>query len=273
MPYLELADARHFYEDDKFTDPWTEPEIVWIQHGWSRSSQFFYHWVPALARHYRVLRRDLRGHGRSSDPEPGHIWSIAELLEDMVGFMDALGLKKIHYVGDSVGGVLGAIFAANWPDRLKSLTMMSTPIADPTRNSMKSYGYSDLVEALGTLGIEGHVSAVIKGGGLSILSPQHEKWVIAQHRSNRITSLQGLARLFPAVDISDVLPNIKVPTLFLSPARSRTAPLDEQKRMHAMVPGARMVIIDGIGHEIYVDQAAACLHALTDFLARVDGRE
>ena len=54
------------YELDDFTDPWKPAETTVIQHGLGRSSCFWCHWVPLLARHYRVIRRDMRGHEQSA---------------------------------------------------------------------------------------------------------------------------------------------------------------------------------------------------------------
>jgi len=273
MPYIELDGHAHFYEDDDFTDPWKPAEAIWIQHGWGRSSQFFYHWVPPLAGTYRVLRRDFRGHGKTFDPAPDHRWTIEELLADMRGFLDQLGLERVHYVGDSTGGILGAIFASRWPERFKSLTMMSTPIADPSRNSIRNYGYENTVVALDTMTMDEKVAATIRGRGMSVLSPEHEKWVYAEWRKNRVSSLQGMARLYPNVDITDVLPNVRTPTLVLAPSNSPTAPLAEQRRMKEMIPGACLEVIEGIGHEIFVDAADSCLKALKEFIGRVSRNE
>src|SRR5216117_536257 len=77
MPKVTANNCEMYYEVDDYTDPWvTEKETVWLQHGVGRSTKFWYHWVPALARHYRVVRRDMRGHGQSADPGPNHTWSI-----------------------------------------------------------------------------------------------------------------------------------------------------------------------------------------------------
>ncbi len=130
MPKVTANNCEMYYEVDDYTDPWvTEKETVWLQHGVGRSTKFWYHWVPALARHYRVVRRDMRGHGQSADPGPNHTWSIDELITDMRAFMDALGLQQVHYVGESIGGILGVAFAVRWPERLKSLTICNSPTA------------------------------------------------------------------------------------------------------------------------------------------------
>jgi len=91
MPTIIANQCETFYEIDDFTDPWVkDTETVWLQHGVGRSTRFWYHWVPALARQYRVLRRDMRGHGQSADPGPEHRWSLEELVTDMREFMDAM---------------------------------------------------------------------------------------------------------------------------------------------------------------------------------------
>src|SRR5262245_30193787 len=103
MPTITANHCEMFYDIDDFTDPWVkDKETVWLQHGVGRSTKFWYHWVPALARQYRVLRRDMRGHGQSADPGPDHRWSLDELVTDMREFMDAMGLHQVHYLGEFV---------------------------------------------------------------------------------------------------------------------------------------------------------------------------
>lgn len=269
MPYVNVNGLEFFYEDDCYAAPWRDPEVVWIQHGFGRSSQFFHHWVPALSGQYRVLRRDMRGHGRSGDPAPDHPWSREELLDDMVGFLDALSIDSVHYVGDSTGGQLGAAFAAQWPQRLKSLTMVSTPIADANRNSDR-YGYQDLATAVEEMPIEDFTRMNIRGRGLSVLSPEHEAWVLKEWSKNRVHCLLGIARTYGQVDLTEALRSIRTPTLFLAPTSSPTVELEEQRRMCELVPGAQIAEIEGEGHEIYVDRADACLAALKQFLGTLD---
>lgn len=76
MPTVRANNYEMHYEVDDFTDPWKSANTIWLQHGFGRSSRFWYHWVPPLAGHYRVLRRDMRGHGQSTDPGPDYIWSV-----------------------------------------------------------------------------------------------------------------------------------------------------------------------------------------------------
>ncbi len=75
MPQVTANNYTMHYQVDDFTDPWTTPETLWIQHGFGRNLNFWYQWIPLLAGQYRVLRRDMRGHGQSADPGPDYVWS------------------------------------------------------------------------------------------------------------------------------------------------------------------------------------------------------
>ena len=86
MPWISANNCEMHYEVDDYTDPWLkDKDTIWLQHGVGRSSKFWYHWVPALGRNYRIVRRDMRGHGLSAIPDPT-TRSIDELLNDMRGF-------------------------------------------------------------------------------------------------------------------------------------------------------------------------------------------
>ena len=63
MPRITANNCEMSYELDDFSDPWRQSETIWIQHGFGRNLRFWQHWVPLLAGHLRVLRRDMRGHG------------------------------------------------------------------------------------------------------------------------------------------------------------------------------------------------------------------
>jgi pimeloyl-ACP methyl ester carboxylesterase len=108
----------------------------------------------------------MRGHGQSADPGPEHKWSAEELLLDMKGFLDALGLEKVHYLGESIGGTLGIAFAVRWPERLKSLTLVSAPTSIPPRvQKLFALGYEDWPTALGKLGSGGWARTLMESGG------------------------------------------------------------------------------------------------------------
>ena len=272
MPKVTANNYEMYYEDNNYTDPWkTGVETVWLQHGIGRSTRFWSHWVPPLALQYRVIRRDLRGHGQSADPGPEYQWSVEDLLNDMKGFLDALGLDRVHYLGESAGGILGVAFAVRWPERLKSLTVCASPTSiQPPRDQLFAIGYKNTHEALAQLGPGGWVKALMDLGVISGTSPAHTDWVFQEWSKTPTHVLQGIGRVAGSVDIAPILSQVQVPTLVLAPARSPITPLTEQVMMRDTIPGARITIIDGPGHEIYVDEPDACINALLTFLRSLE---
>jgi len=268
MPTIRTNDCEMHYELDDYTDPWArDVETVWLQHGVGRSSKFWYHWVPSLARHYRVIRRDMRGHGESGDPGSQHVWSIDELIDDMRLFLDGLGLERMHYVGESIGGILGVAFAARWPERFKSLTLCSTPTAiRPSAQKALAGAHQNVSAALGKVGAGGWVKVLIDSGVIGGLNPAHIDWVVGEWSKTPTHVLQGVNRMLAGADISPLLPQVKVPTLVLAPAHSPLTPLTDQILIRDSIPGARITVVEGHGHEIYVEDPDTCIAALLAFL-------
>ena len=270
MPTVRANNYEMYYEIDDFTDPWKPAEPLWIQHGFGRSLRFWYHWVPSLAGQYRVIRRDMRGHGQSADPGANYVWSVDDLLNDMKGFLDALGIDKVHYVGESVGGILGIAFAVRWPERFKSLTLCASPTAIHSHIQEKfAVGHKDWYTALGALGPAGWVKALMEqGGGVAVGETKSSRleWILKEWGKTPTHVLQGLCRLVPSVNITPLLPHVKVPTLVLAPETSPLTPLTEQIMIRDSIPGARISVIAGRGHEIYLDNADGCIAALLSFL-------
>ena len=277
MPLVSANSGVFHYEIDDFTDPWTKPDTIWIQHGTGRSGRFWRHWVPTLARNYSVIRRDQRGHGLSPDPGPDSEWSMETLLCDMLGFLDALGLDSVHYIGESMGAVLGVRFAQRWPDRLKSLTLCSMPLdLRPPHNQVLTFPeFGNSSEAKRAIGADGWARAmvdrrVISGGK----TPTHTQWVIQEISKTPIEVLVGIGLPLYSPEASwdktaELLGSLTTPTLVLAPTKSPLTPLDDQVWIRDMIPNARIAIIDGPTHEVYVDSANECLDAVGAFLASI----
>lgn len=127
MPFLQINGAQFHYHLDDFSDPWETSAPVLLHHAAAGNLHRWRAWVPNLARHHRVLRFDMRGHGESAPPAGGE-FLITELAADIARVMDRLDIGKVHLVGASAGGIVSLKFAHDFPDRLHSLTLVaSTP--------------------------------------------------------------------------------------------------------------------------------------------------
>jgi pimeloyl-ACP methyl ester carboxylesterase len=267
MPTVVVNGRETYYADDDFTNPWEDARgTILIQHGIARHTQFWNHWVPALAREYRVIRRDFPGHGSSPDPGTEWDWSAEDQIDDLAGFIAALELQPVHYLGESTGGVFGLALAARRPDLLSTLTTCSAPFQVPLGGTSAS-GYDDLPAAVRDLGTAGWVKTLIDSRVLSGgTSAEYEEWVLSHARAVPEHVFAGIASGASSLDVEPLLASISVPTLILAPARSPLTPLTDQVKMRNAIPDARIVVAEGPGHEIYVDESDVCLTAFLRFL-------
>ena len=128
VPQLTVAaDLTLHYEDHDYADPWSPHGTFLLLHGFAESAAVWFGWVPHLARSHRVLAPDLRGFGRSSVPaDPlGYPWSAAGFAADVAVLVDALGAGPVHLVGARVGAAVGMQLAADRPDLVASLSVVS----------------------------------------------------------------------------------------------------------------------------------------------------
>src|SRR3546814_20509533 len=93
------------YRLDDFCDGWADAPHVMLLHGIAESAEAFNGWVPHLARRWRVIRPDLRGHGRSAALQPGEMLSVASLADDIDGLAKRLRLQHVHVVGSTLGQI------------------------------------------------------------------------------------------------------------------------------------------------------------------------
>lgn len=227
--------------------------------------------VPILSRHYRVIRRDARGHGLSSTPGDDYDYSVDEILWEIIDTLDQIGVQKVHFLGESTGGIFGEALAAKFPHRLLSLTVCSSPMFLPKEaQDMLAFGHSSWPAACRALGSKGWARECAKLLGTDMtLDRYYLRWWIEQVGVADDKGLGDHAEMLSKVDAREFVGQIKTPMLILAPANSKLVPISASKELQSMVSGSRLVVVEGKGHEIYVDQAEQCQKAFLDFLDEI----
>lgn len=265
---------RTHYILNDFADPWKPRETILIQHGFGRHAAFWYHWIPVLSRKYRVIRRDLRGHGYSSYPPKSekYDYTLDTILGEIIDTLDELGVQKVHFLGESTGGILGEIFAAKYPEKLLSLTVCSTPThLPPQALQLFAFGRKDWPTACRELGSRGWAEELARiPGTVPVTDPQYLPWYLEQIAISDGEGLAQYAEFLSTLDARPWLERIKVPTLILSPTQSAAVKVEDMKALAEKIEGSRLVLVEGPGHEIYVTQAEQCQHAFLGFLEDPD---
>jgi pimeloyl-ACP methyl ester carboxylesterase len=124
----DVSREELFYRDDWFGEPWRNPEAALLIHGNAESSIVWYAWLPRMAKVFRVLRHDLPGLGRSRIPA-GFEWSLPSLAAFVAHVLDKAGADSAHIIGAKAGGAIAMQFAADYPTRTRTLSVVHVPSA------------------------------------------------------------------------------------------------------------------------------------------------
>ncbi len=238
--------------------------VVMLSHSLGSSLSM---WAPQLGElepDFRVLRYDIRGHGGSqSTPGP---YTLELLGEDAVRLLDALGIDQVHWVGLSMGGMIGQCIALNEGRRLRSLALCDTTAIIPHDAQPVWQERIDTVRAKGVQALlEQTLERWFTPSFLSQNPPILEvirKEFIATPAEGYIGSMEAIRKL----DYLERLPEIRIPTLILVGEDDPGAPVEVAKTMHDRIPKSNLVVLPGARHLSNVEQPEAFNSALVRFL-------
>lgn len=236
-------------------------------HGLGGSLQVWDADVPVFARHHRVTRFDVRGHGESDKP-PGP-YSITRFAHDVVAICDAAGIESTHVLGISMGGVIAQRVAFDAPRRLRSLILMSTSSEVGPRAVTAWQRLADRVERFGFDAQTADASRAFAPA----FAKQHPDVVAALARRNAANDPHGYAAAVRAV--SDYnwtadLHRVRVPVLILQGLDDQLTPPGGSVKMSRVLPCARLVMVDDAGHNLAIEQPAVFQSSVLAFAAGVD---
>jgi 3-oxoadipate enol-lactonase len=248
MPYLNANGQRFHFHIDDYTDPWRSTETILLHHAAAGNLHRWRAWVPTLARHYRVLRFDIRGHGGT--PPSREQFSLPELAADIAAVMDGLAIDKVHLVGASAGGIISLRFAYDFPHRLHSLILVAaTPRLARTGAGIDTGVWRRTLEESGT-------KAWLLSDAQKRFGPQADpgliEWYATEGEKTPAEAVLALQGCLLGEDLTPLLPQIQAPTLILASAHDDITPLEVQQLMARQIPEADLQIFDGVGHNMKV---------------------
>ena len=258
-----------YYIDD-CTDPWKTPETIVMLTGNRKPRQLFYAWMPTLAREYRVLRPHVRGHWDSTPAPEGFQWSIDGLVRDVKHFLNAMGLEKVHMVGESLGGFMAYHFAYRYPERLRTLTVVTTPSPSFKQHRLGQMGS---VEAHHPVwGADEHWKARL----VEEFGPEHRElaeWVDREAWKSPVEATKGYfkAAAETEVDVKAFLSKINVPTLAMIGAEhTRIVSAQEVQRLCSLMPNAKLVTFPGVKAQCQFVMPERCAQEVLRFVKAHD---
>jgi len=202
--------------------------------------------AAALAPRYRVVRIDVRGHGGS--PVPAGEYSLEALAGDVLAVLDGLSIDKVHWVGLSMGGMIGQAFALSHPERLGRLVLA---------NTTSSYGPD------GPKMWEARMKAVREGGMAAIADLVMQRYFSDGFRASHpevVAKIKERVLTTPApgylsccasirdLDFTRGLPSIRARTLVIAGGLDAGTPVSMSEAIAAKIPGSRLAVIPQAAH-------------------------
>ena len=240
--------------------------VVTFSHSLATDLSMWNPQVPALASRYRVLRYDMRGHGGTDAPEGPY--SLEQLAEDVRALLKALGIARAHFVGLSIGGMIGQVLGLQSPQILHSLIVCDTTSRMPPEAKGM---WDDRIRVARAQGMEPHVEPTISRW---FTAPFREKRpdvvdpVRAMIRATKPAGFIGCCHAIAALDLTDRLHAINVPTLVIVGEDDPSAPVAAARTIHERIKGSELAILKSASHLSSAEQPEAFNRAVTTFLAK-----
>lgn len=218
--------------------------------------------VPELARHFRVVRYDTRGHG-ASPVRPGPA-SIDDLVDDLVALLDTLGIDRAHVVGLSLGGMTAMRLAAREPHRVDRLVALCTSALLPPASAW--HDRADLVRSRGTRAVADAVVERWYTGAFRASEPRRVADAVAMVSATPAEGYAACCEAIAGMDLVADLPRIKAPTLAIAGADDPATPPDHLERIAEGVSDGRLLVVPRAAHLANDEQPGTITPAIIEHL-------
>ncbi len=223
--------------------------------------------LPALAERYKVVLFDNRGAGQTEKPEEPY--SVPMFAADTVGLLDALDIDRAHIIGGSMGGIIAQEVAINYPDRVKSLVLISTTarvdnlmraITESWRIAAENLDRKLLAKFMLPWGFspefyENHAAELEMAEAMLVENPQPLYAFL-----NQLNATMNY-------DATDRLSRISAPTLVMVAREDILTPLRFAHVLCGAIPRAKLVVLPRGGHGAFIAEAPAeGVAAILEFL-------
>jgi 3-oxoadipate enol-lactonase len=238
--------------------------VVVLGHSLACSQVMWWPQLELLETHFQVLRYDTRGHGQTDAP-PG-AYALDQLVADAMGMLDALKLDPVHWVGLSMGGMIGQGVALGHPHRLSSLVLADTAAVIPA-------------EAQPVW--QERIDAAVSGGMQAVAESTLERWftptyleqngpeierIRQQILATPVAGYVGCSEAIRRLNYLDRLDTVEARTLIMVGADDPGTPVAASEAMHAQIKNSQLVVIPQAAHLSNIEQADVFNDQLMVFL-------
>jgi len=264
MPTVKVGDVNIHYEALGKGEP-----LVLLHGLIADSATCFFRQIPVLAEYCRTIAMDHRGGGLSDKPDIP--CSMEVMARDTAGLLDALGIRKAHIYGISMGGMIAQHLALCYPGMAASLVLASTSCGG--RHSVQP-DQAVIAALLGTQGTPEERTRTLVRFNFSQEFARSNPDVIERYIGLNIKhyppphAFNRRAEAIIMHDTYDRLPEISVPTLVIAGNGDEICPVENARILASRIRGAELLSLAGVGHFVSAEAPETVNKAIRDFLKR-----
>jgi len=220
-----------------------------------------------LARRFKVLRFDTRGHGRSS--APAGPYTLEQMAEDLHGLFGALGIRQTHFVGLSMGGMIGETYALEHPGVFRSMVLADTTSRRPPEAAEM---WGERIRIAQTQGMEALVASTLARWFTEPFRkarPEVMARIGEVIRNTPVAGFCGCCAAIAQVDVLERLKEIACPALVMVGDQDHGTPPEMAVQIQRNLRGSELITIASAAHISNVEQPEAFNAAMLAFLERV----
>lgn len=239
--------------------------VLVLSHTLATSRAMWRRQVPHFARQYRVVSYDMRGHGESAAPD--YPYSLEMLAEDVVGLLDGLGAERpAIFLGISIGGMIGQALALRHAARFRAVILSNTVSRTPPEGRPM---WEERIAAFRKDGMESQVQPTLErwlSPEFRARDPETTKWVADMIRGTPVAGMVGCARAIQALDYTDELARIALPTLIIAGEKDPGVPMAAARTIHDRIEGSHFATLPAF-HQAPIEVPDQFNRIVDDFLA------
>jgi 3-oxoadipate enol-lactonase len=248
----------------RYWDDGGERPPVMLIHGVGADGTSWDRIAMALEPEFRVLRLDLRGHGRS-----GHIegaLTLEDFVQDVVDVLDTCRVPTAHVVGFSLGGMIAQGIALQHAHRVHRLVLLSAVAGRTAEERERVQGRLAILREQGIAAITGAAQDRWFTANFIARNPDLVAGRMQQLQENHAPSYAAAYTVFSTSDLGDRLHAIRAPTLIATGEHDIGSNTRMARFMHAQIKGSRLEILPGLRHSILVETPELVTRLVRDFL-------
>lgn len=263
MPKTRVNGIELYYEEHGSGEP-----LLLIE-GLGYATWMWYRQVPELSRRYRVITFDNRGVGDSDKPDIPY--SIEMMADDAAGLLRALGISRSHILGTSMGGYIAQALAVGHPGLVHTLILACTSFGGPNAVPIPQETLAAMLRVEGLSPEEVLARAMSTAFSRQFMDEQREEvrrivaWRLAKPtpRYSWLHQFNAVA----AANLEDQVRGIADPTLIITGDADRVVPAGNSALLAEAIPGARLRVIPGGEHLLFIEQDQEFNRIVLEFLS------